>query len=144
MKTKARILDRKFGGYEFEDWGWRKYDRIPELFLNHVISLEPGNYSEVIESKSGFHILYVVERRSTLIQDKIVRYRAKHILKRVDDERMTEAFESLKEIKTRVLAGERFEYFAKDFRMMKNQRRMKGILDGHIKAIMFQALSEKQ
>ena len=70
----------------------------------------------MIESKSGFHILYVVERRSTLIQDKIVRYRAKHILKRVDDERNEKiAFESLKEIKTRVLAGERFEYFAKRF-----------------------------
>ncbi|MDA9719242.1 peptidylprolyl isomerase [Betaproteobacteria bacterium] len=112
----ANFEDRKFGGYEFEEWGWRKYDRIPELFLNHVISLEPGNYSEVIESKSGFHILYVVDRRSTLIQDKIVRYRAKHILKRVDDERNDqEAFESLKEIKKRVLAGERFEYFAKRF-----------------------------
>ena len=112
----ANFGERKFGGYEFEDWGWRKYDRIPELFLNHVISLEPGNYSEVIESKSGFHILYVVERRSTLIQDKIVKYRAKHILKRVDDERNEKiAFESLKEIKTRVLAGERFEYFAKRF-----------------------------
>ena len=107
---------RKISDYEFEDWGWRKYDRIPELFLNHVISLEPGNYSEVIESKSGFHILYVVERRSTLIQDKIVKYRAKHILKRVDDERNDQAaFESLKEIKTRVLAGESFEYFAKRF-----------------------------
>ena len=70
----------------------------------------------MIESKSGFHILYVVDRRSTLIQDKIVRYRAKHILKRVDDERNEQiAFESLKEIKTRVLAGERFEYFAKRF-----------------------------
>ena len=112
----ATFGERKFGAYEFEDWGWRKYDRIPELFLNHVISLEPGNYSEVIESKSGFHILYVVERRSTLIQDKIVKYRAKHILKRVDDERNEKiAFESLKEIKTRVLAGERFEYFAKRF-----------------------------
>ncbi len=108
--------DRRFGGYEFEEWGWRKYDRIPELFLNYVISLEPGNYSEVIESKSGFHILYVVDRRSTLIQDKIVKYRAKHILKRVDDERNDQAaFESLKEIKTRVLAGESFEYFAKRF-----------------------------
>ena len=112
----ANLGDRKFGGYELEDWGWRKYDRIPELFLNHVISLEPGNYSEVIESKSGFHILYVVERRSTLIQDKIVRYRAKHILKRVDDDQNEQAaFDSLKEIKTRVLAGERFEYFAKRF-----------------------------
>ena len=107
---------RKISDYEFEDWGWRKYDRIPELFLNHVISLEPGNYSEVIESKSGFHILYVIERRSTLIQDKIVRYRAKHILKRVDDEQNEQvAFESLKEIKTRVLGGERFEYFAERF-----------------------------
>ncbi|RZP20877.1 MAG: hypothetical protein EVA26_07975 [Burkholderiaceae bacterium] len=112
----ANLGVRKFGGYEFEDWGWRKYDRIPELFLNHVISLEPGSYSEVIESKSGFHILYVVERRSTLIQDKIVRYRAKHILKRVDDDQNEQAaFDSLKEIKTRVLAGERFEYFAKRF-----------------------------
>ena len=112
----ANLGDRKFGGYELEDWGWRKYDRIPELFLNHVISLEPGSYSEVIESKSGFHILYVVERRSTLIQDKIVRYRAKHILKRVDDDQNEQAaFDSLKEIKTRVLAGERFEYFAKRF-----------------------------
>ena len=107
---------RKISDYEFEDWGWRKYARIPELFLNHVISLEPGNYSEVIESKSGFHILYVVERRSTLIQDKIVRYRAKHILKKVDGEQNEQlAFESLKEIKAKVLGGERFEYFAKRF-----------------------------
>tara|TARA_B100000035_G_scaffold313535_1_gene327476 strand:+ start:148 stop:1398 length:1251 start_codon:yes stop_codon:yes gene_type:complete len=113
---RANFEDRKFDGYEFEKWGWRKYDRIPELFLNHVISLEPGSYSEVIESKSGFHILYVVDRRSTLIQDKIVRYRAKHILKRVNDERNEQmAFESLREIKKRVLAGERFEYFAKRF-----------------------------
>ena len=119
--------DRKFGGYEFEDWGWRKYDRIPEIFLNHVISLEPGNYSEVIESKSGFHILYIVDRRSTLIQDKIVRYRAKHILKRVDNERNDQtAFESLKEIKTRVLAGELLNISQKDFRKMKNQRRIRG------------------
>ena len=111
-----KFKDQKFGGFQFEEWGWRKYDRIPELFLKHVINLEPGNYSEVIESKSGFHILYVVERRSTLIQDKIVRYRAKHILKRVDDERSEQvAFEALKEIKKRVLAGERFEYFAKSF-----------------------------
>ena len=116
QNKSANLGDRKFGGYELEDWGWRKYDRIPELFLNHVISLEPGSYSEVIESKSGFHILYVVERRSTLIQDKIVRYRAKHILKRVDDDQNEQAaFDSLKEIKTRVLAGERFEYFAKRF-----------------------------
>jgi len=113
---RANFKDRKFDGYKFEEWGWRKYDRIPELFLNHVISLEPGNFSEVIESKSGFHILYVVDRRSTLIQDKILRYRAKHILKRVDGKRSEQmAFESLKEIKTRVLAGERFEYFAKRF-----------------------------
>ena len=112
----VNFRDRKFDGYEFEEWGWRKYDRIPELFLNHVISLEPRTYSEVIESKSGFHILYVVDRRSTLIQDKILRYRAKHILKRVDDERNEQmAFESLKEIKTRILAGERFEHFAKRF-----------------------------
>ena len=85
----------------------------------------------MIESKSGFHILYVVDRRSTLIQDKIVRYRAKHILKRVDDERNEQmAFESLKEIKNRIFAGERFEYLQKIFRMMKNQRRMEGILMG--------------
>ena len=52
---------------------------------NHVTA-RTRKLLEVIESKSGFHILYVVERRSTLIQDKIVKYRAKHILKRVDDE----------------------------------------------------------
>ncbi len=117
VEDKSSTFEKqKFGDYEFEDWGWRKYDRIPELFLNDIISLEPGNYSEVIESKSGFHILYVVERRSTLIQDKIVRYRARHILKRVDGEQNEQlAFESLKEIKTRVLGGERFEYFAKRF-----------------------------
>ena len=110
------VEDRKFEGYEFEEWGWKKYDRIPEIFLNHIISLEPGNYSNVIESKSGFHILYVVDRRSTLIQDKVIRYRAKHILKRVDDKRNEQiAFELLKDIKARVLAGERFEYFAERF-----------------------------
>ena len=107
---------RQHKRFEFEDWGWKKYDRIPEIFLNHVIELKTGTYSEIIESKSGFHILYVVDRRSTVIRDKIIKYRVKHILKRVnerDDEKA--AFESLKEIKNRVLAGEPFESFAKRF-----------------------------
>ena len=57
-----------------------------------------------------------MDRRSTVIRDKIIKYRVKHILKRVnerDDEKA--AFESLKEIKNRVLAGEPFESFAKRF-----------------------------
>lgn len=45
--------------------GWRGQDRLPQLFLDAVASLKPGELSSIIKSGNGFHILKLVDRRAT-------------------------------------------------------------------------------
>ncbi|MFL9926488.1 peptidylprolyl isomerase [Herbaspirillum lusitanum] len=45
------------------DLGWRDQDRLPQLFLDAVSSLKPGEVSALLKSGNGFHILKLVDRR---------------------------------------------------------------------------------
>lgn len=47
------------------DLGWRSPDRLPQLFSDAVKNLKPGELSPIIRSGNGFHILKLVDRRST-------------------------------------------------------------------------------
>ncbi|MDY7576764.1 peptidylprolyl isomerase [Herbaspirillum sp. RTI4] len=46
------------------DLGWRAGDRLPELFVTAVASLQPGQVSALVRSNNGFHILKLLGRRS--------------------------------------------------------------------------------
>jgi len=46
------------------DIGWREQDRIPQLFLDAINKIKVGEYSEIIRSSNGFHILKLNGKRA--------------------------------------------------------------------------------
>lgn len=45
------------------DLGWRRVDQLPTLFTDVVFKLQPGQFSELIRSPSGFHIVKLLDMR---------------------------------------------------------------------------------
>lgn len=90
--------------------GWRSEGRLPELFLNAVSRLRPGETAELVRSPNGFHVIKVLDRRDAaggkLGGAPIKQTRARHILIR-PTELVTEAeaLRRLREIKQRVEQG---------------------------------------
>ncbi|MCD6680082.1 MAG: peptidylprolyl isomerase [Burkholderiaceae bacterium] len=90
--------------------GWRTPDRLPQLFVDAVRSLNPGGVAPVVRSPAGFHVLELVDRRSESMPvaagRPVVQTHARHILIRpneiVSEE---EAVRRLREIKQRIEAG---------------------------------------
>ncbi|WP_353438591.1 peptidylprolyl isomerase [Polynucleobacter sp. UK-FUSCHL-C3] len=51
---------------KFQDLGYRTQDRLPQIFVETVRNLGPGQVaSSVIRSPAGFHVLKVMDRRSS-------------------------------------------------------------------------------
>jgi peptidyl-prolyl cis-trans isomerase SurA len=59
--------------------GWRKGAELPTLFADIVFRLQPGEYSEPIQSASGFHLVRLNDMRGAerIMVDQV---RARHIL----------------------------------------------------------------
>lgn len=45
------------------DLGWRRVDQLPTLFTDAVLKLQPGQFSGLIRSPSGFHIVKLLDIR---------------------------------------------------------------------------------
>jgi peptidyl-prolyl cis-trans isomerase SurA len=74
------------------DLGWRTADRLPELFLNAIAKLKPGEVSEIVKSANGFHILKFVGKRNPSVMHgsaeattSIQQTHARHILIKVNE-----------------------------------------------------------
>jgi peptidyl-prolyl cis-trans isomerase SurA len=66
--------------------GWRPADRLPELFVEAVANLKPGEVTPVLRSPAGFHILRLDERRGgTATSSKVQQTHARHILVRTNE-----------------------------------------------------------
>jgi peptidyl-prolyl cis-trans isomerase SurA len=61
------------------DLGWRTASQLPTLFARIVANMEDGDTSEIIRDPSGFHLLYMVERRGGQ-RAMVDQTRARHIL----------------------------------------------------------------
>ncbi len=95
------------------DLGWRKKAEIPSLFTEPVLTMKPGEYAGPIRSASGFHIVYLRDRRG-VGQVLTRQIRSRHILIRPNELiSETEARERLEELRERILAGEDFERLAR-------------------------------
>jgi peptidyl-prolyl cis-trans isomerase SurA len=62
------------------DLGWRKQGQIPSVLEPAVVSMKPGEVSELIETDSGFHIVTVAEIRGASAGEVVVQTKARHIL----------------------------------------------------------------
>lgn len=61
--------------------GLRRADRLPDLFVEAVAPLRPGEVApQVLRSGAGFHVLKLLERREANLS--VVQHRARHILLR--------------------------------------------------------------
>jgi peptidyl-prolyl cis-trans isomerase SurA len=86
--TSSDASDALNGG----DLGWRSADRLPQLFLDAVAKLEPGQISEIVKSANGFHILKLVGKRAaasahndTAMPAAIQQTHVRHILIKVNE-----------------------------------------------------------
>lgn len=73
--------------------GWRNQDRLPQLFVDAVANLQPGEIGPLVKSANGFHILKLVGKRtpsvlragnSAAAPTSITQTRVRHILIKVN------------------------------------------------------------
>ena len=64
--------------------GWRKAGQVPTLFAEFVADMETGDFSDIIRSSSGYHIIKLLDVRSTE-QVVVTQTNARHILIRPDE-----------------------------------------------------------
>ena len=64
--------------------GWRKGAQLPTLFADLVIRMEPGEFSEPIQSSGGFQIVRLNDMRGAA-RTMVDQYRARHILMRPNE-----------------------------------------------------------
>ena len=129
-KTKiSEIMDRLDAGEAFDqlaneyssgsnalsggDLGWRKKAEIPSLFTDAVLPMNTGEYAGPFRSASGYHIVYLSDKKDAL-QVLTSQVRSRHILLR-PNELITEeeAQTRLLELRQRILDGEEFARLAR-------------------------------
>jgi peptidyl-prolyl cis-trans isomerase SurA len=92
------------------DLGWRTAERLPNIFLDTVKGLQPGQIGAIVHSPIGFHILKLIGRRSAastkLSTGPVDQTRARHILLRVTDAMPeSEVKRRLADLRERVIKG---------------------------------------
>lgn len=98
------------------DLGLRPASRLPDLFVDAVRALEPGQIAPtVLRSGAGFHILKLVDRRAPTL-GQITQTRVRHILLRVSDQSSLSAtMRRMQELRRQIESGERtFEAVARE------------------------------
>ncbi|WP_265332780.1 peptidylprolyl isomerase [Nitrogeniibacter aestuarii] len=97
------------------DMGWRAPSAMPGLFAQAVQNMSPGEVSPVLRSAAGFHVMKLIDKRSTGKAEAMVEQtHVSHILIKTtelitDDD----ARKRLETLRTRVLNGESFEDLAR-------------------------------
>jgi len=94
--------------------GWRAPARLPQIFLDPIRSLKPGQYSGVLRSAAGFHIVKLIEIRSRKDPTVVEQTRVRHILVKVNEVTSeTDAKAKIERIKDRIDLGAKFDEQAK-------------------------------
>jgi peptidyl-prolyl cis-trans isomerase SurA len=92
------------------DLGWRTAERLPNVFLEAVKDLKPGEIAPIIRSPVGFHILKLVGKRTAasnkLSTAPVDQTHVRHILLRVTDALPeAEVKRRLEDLRERVVKG---------------------------------------
>ena len=94
--------------------GWRPPARLPQIFLDPIRSLKPGQYSGVLRSAAGFHIVKLIESRSRKDPTVVEQTRVRHILVKVNEITSdTDAKAKIERIRERIDLGAKFDEQAK-------------------------------
>jgi peptidyl-prolyl cis-trans isomerase SurA len=94
--------------------GWRPPARLPQIFLDPIRSLKPGQYSGVLRSAAGFHIVKLIETRSRKDPTVVEQTRVRHILVKVNEITSdADAKAKIERIRERIDLGAKFDEQAK-------------------------------
>jgi peptidyl-prolyl cis-trans isomerase SurA len=94
--------------------GWRSSARLPQLFLETLEKLNPGEVSDIMRSPNGFHIVKLVEKRGKAAATGVQQTHVRHILLRQRDGLSSaEARNRLTQLRERIVAGADFGEMAK-------------------------------
>jgi len=86
--------------------GWCSQDRLPELFSEVLLKMQPGQVSEPLRSPAGFHILELVDRRGAGVEAPVRQTRLRHILIRTNEAiSESEARRKLMDLRDRLVNG---------------------------------------
>ncbi len=86
--------------------GWRTLDRLPSLYSEAVVHLQPGQVSDLLRSSAGFHILKLIEKRGGNGPASIIQTHARHILIKVNEVvSESEAKHKLEAVRERIVNG---------------------------------------
>ena len=111
-----RAVSSSSGRYTFSggDLGWRKLDDLPSLFSDVAPSLSVGQTADPIRSDSGFHLVYMQEKRGG--EQMVAQTEVRHILIK-PSEIMTEeqARQMVTDLKARAENGEDFGDLAREY-----------------------------
>ena len=95
------------------DLGWRKAGQVPTLFADFISVMEVGGLSDIIKSPSGYHIIKLLDKRSSE-QVVVTQTNARHILVRPDELTTPEdALRRLQQLRMRIEGGDDFAELAK-------------------------------
>jgi peptidyl-prolyl cis-trans isomerase SurA len=108
--TYSDAPDALLGG----SMGWRSQDRLPELFVEALAKLNPGELSGVLRSPAGFHVLKLVELRGAGAPQLVEQAHVRHILVRTNElVSEDEARRKLSNLRERVVNGVDFAELAR-------------------------------
>jgi peptidyl-prolyl cis-trans isomerase SurA len=95
--------------------GWRKADRLPTIYAEAAEKLPVGGTSDVLRSANGFHILRVLDKKTTKEEKTVVEQnKVRHILVRVNElVGEAEAKAKIDRLRDRIASGAKFEDVAK-------------------------------
>ncbi len=86
--------------------GLRPADRLPDLFVEGVSALQPGQINEQpLRSGAGFHVLKLLERQAPAI-DRVTQTRVRHVLLRTSQQVSAEmAARQLAQYRSQIFSG---------------------------------------
>jgi peptidyl-prolyl cis-trans isomerase SurA len=112
----TEVIGSSTGKYTFSggDLGWRKLDDLPSLFANVAPGLAQGETSDPVISDSGFHLVYMEEKRGG--EQVVGQTKVRHILVK-PSEIMTDdqARDLVAELRSRAESGEEFGDLAREY-----------------------------
>jgi peptidyl-prolyl cis-trans isomerase SurA len=96
--------------------GWRQAGQLPDIFLQAVRKMKPGEVSPVLATNNGYHLLRLNERRGGEQKQTVVQTHARHILMRPSEVRpASQARAELARLRTRIESGEKFDNLARAY-----------------------------
>ncbi len=92
--------------------GWRPRDRLPDLFVDALKTMKPGDVSPVMRSPAGFHVIKLIAQRDAAAGPPVMQTHVRHILIKTSEVvSADEAKRKLLDLRERIVVGH--EHFSK-------------------------------